>query len=422
MSHPGRDAYLSDAAWSSASQGEPAAGDAGDPGDLELPPLRYLPGALLGRGGNASVRAGFDPILQRHVALKRAHRSDLRARELLLREARLTARLDHPAIAEVLDLGLEGDDVVVVLHVRHGRGLAEVVAEVVASHAPLTSLLRALTQVCQAVAHAHQRGLIHRDLSPANVAIGEAGEVTVLDWGLAAELAEGQEGGVTGGTPGFAAPELRRGGPTTPATDVWSLGALLHLVCAGAAPPPEPRRPTGCDKRLWAIALRALAAEPGQRYRDAGELAADLEAYLDGRSIAAYAEQPWDRLLRVIKRHPAAAVGLAAALTVTSLAMGLGGVLAARSESRARVAEEQARAARSAQLVDVAERALTVDDVASARGFAAEADHGPQQLRARGVLAAVERAAALALLPVAAPCPAGGVVDAFGDSNGTVAI
>lgn len=413
MSRPAPDAYLSDAAWRDSSNGEPLTGAQAD---LDLPPLRYLSGALLGRGGNASVRAGFDPVLQRHVALKRAHRSDLRARELLLREARLTARLDHPAIAEVLDLGVEGDEVVVVLHVRHGRGLAEAVA----GQVPMPTLLRAMTQVCQAVAHAHGRGVIHRDLSPTNVAIGEAGEVTVLDWGLAADVAEAEKGGVTGGTPGFAAPELQRGAPTAPATDVWSLGALLHLVCAGERPPAELRRPTTCDKRLWSIVLRALDAEPANRYRDAVELAADLAAYLDGQAVSAYAEPPWDRVLRQIKRHPAATVALSAALIVTSLAIGFGGLMAARGESRARLAEEQARAARSARLVDAAERALAVDDVATARELATEAEQGPQQQRARGVLAAVERAVSLPLVPAVSPCRGGAVLDAIGASGPAV--
>lgn len=413
MSRPGRDAYLSDAAWAGATDGEPFAEDKLD---LDLPPLRYLPGALLGRGGNASVRAGFDPVLLRHVALKRAHRSDLRARELLLREARLTARLDHPAIAEVLDLGIESDDVVVVLHVRHGRTLAEAVA----GGLPAPTLLRALTQVSLAIAHAHQRGIIHRDLSPANVAIGEAGEVTVLDWGLAAELAEGEKGGVIGGTHGFASPELRIGAPTTPATDVWSLGALLHLICTGAPPLAELRRPPACDKRLWAIVHKALAAEPGLRYCDAGDLAADLEAFLDGQAIRAYAERPWDRLLRQIKRRPAAAVAFSTALIVTSLAVGLGGVLAARSESRARQAEDLARAARSARLVDAAERTLAMDDVATARGLAVEAEAGPEKLRARGVLAAVERAQPLDLLAEPSPCGGAEVVDSFGAAGPAV--
>lgn len=408
MTSPSRDAYLSDAAWGGGSEGESGA-PLGESTDLDLPPLRYLAGALLGRGGNASVRAGFDPVLQRHVALKRAHRSDIRARELLLREARLTARLDHPAIAEVLDLGMEGDELVMVLHVRHVRGLAEAMT----AGASKPWLLRAVTQASHAVAHAHQRGIIHRDLSPANVAIGEAGEVTVLDWGLAAELTEGQRGGVIGGTRGFAAPELRNGTPTTAATDVWSLGALLYLVYAGTPPSDPPRQPSSCDKRLWAILRRALAPTPAQRYRDAGELAADLEAFLDGRAIDAYAERPWDRLLRQIKRHPGAAVALSAALIVTSLAIGLGGVLAARSESRVRRAEEQARAARSARLVDAAERALAVDDVFTARSLAVEAEHGPQQLRARGVLAAVERAAPLMLQATSTPCSPGGVVDSL---------
>ena len=405
MTGAGRDAYLSDAAWDEASQGDYQPGKGHD---LDLPALRYQSGALLGRGGNASVRAGFDPILQRHVALKRAHRSDTRASELLLREARLTARLDHPAIAEVLDLGLEGDEVVMVLHVRHGRGLAEAVA----SALPKTTLLRALAQACHAVAHAHRRGIIHRDLSPGNVSIGEAGEVTVLDWGLAAELAEGARGGVTGGTPGFAAPELRQGQPTTPATDVWSLGALLYLVSSGTTPKEELRQPRHCDRRLWAILQRALASLPAQRYHDAQEFAADLDAYLDGRAVSAYREQPWDRLLRQIKHHPAAAAAFSAVLIVASLAVGLGGVLAARSESRARLAEEQARSARTARLVDAAERALEADDTGLARSLAGEAQPGPEQIRARGVLAAVARAAPLVLRPATTACAADRLVDA----------
>lgn len=412
------DAHLSEAAWPSGSHGSPAS--SADSADLELPPLRYVPGALLGRGGQASVRSGFDPLLERHVALKRAHRRDWQARELLLREARLTARLDHPAIAEVLDVGLEGDDVVVVLHVRHGRTLAEVLAgpEVLAGSerqtgsAPPLHLVRALLQASEALAHAHRRGLIHRDLSPTNVTLGEAGEVTVLDWGLAAELPEAQQGGMVGGTPGFAAPEMRTGGPCSPATDVWSLGALLHLAATGRPPGAPASRPAGCDKRLWAILGRALADAPARRYADAGGLAAELRAYLDGDAVAAYRENPLDRLLRQVRRHPAVSAAVAGGMAVSSLAMGVGGLWAARSERRASAAEEHARAARSARLVDAAERALAVDDSLGAQSLASEAALGAEKLRAHGVLAAVSRAEPLPLLAETPPCGADELLDA----------
>jgi tRNA A-37 threonylcarbamoyl transferase component Bud32 len=415
---------LSEAAWPSGSQGSPAS--SADSADLELPPLRYVPGALLGRGGQASVRSGFDPLLERHVALKRAHRRDWHARELLLREARLTARLDHPAIAEVLDVGLEGDDVVVVLHVRHGRTLAEVMAgsQVAAEPGVLPSLeratgpsaplrlVRALLQASEALAHAHRRGLVHRDLSPTNVTLGEAGEVTVLDWGLAAELEEAQQGGMVGGTPGYAAPEMRSGGPCSPATDVWSLGALLHLALTAEPPNAAVVRPSRCDKRLWAILGRALADQPAERYRDAGELAAELRAYLDGDAVAAYRENPLDRLLRQVRRHPAVSAAVAGGLAVSSLAMGVGGLWAARSERRASAAEEHARAARSARLVDAAERALAIDDALGAQSLASEAALGAEKLRAHGVLAAVARAIPLPLRAETPPCGADELLDA----------
>ncbi|MBA3501630.1 MAG: serine/threonine protein kinase, partial [Deltaproteobacteria bacterium] len=207
------------------------------------PPEKYEVGEILGRGGMGEVVLAEDKTIGRRVAIKRMRAAtptpDAVAR--FLREAHIQARLDHPAIVPVHELG----------HDKDGRPyftmkrLAGVTLHTVLKEGKATpqKLLRAFVDVCLAIEFAHQRGIVHRDLKPSNIMLGHYGEVYVLDWGVArvigdAELAgvaidslegETQQGAVLG-TPGYMSPEQMRGDEITPATDIYALGAILFEI------------------------------------------------------------------------------------------------------------------------------------------------------------------------------------------------
>lgn len=377
-----------------SGDGDPSSFDASVPQDeprrADVPPLRLQPGGELGRGAMGVVRAAFDPVLERTVALKTPREAGPSAEARLLREAKLVARLDHPAIVGVLDVGVDASGrLTAVLPVRQGRSLGEAVAS--EDGAPSQTLLRALLVVAQAVGHAHGKGLVHRDLSPGNVRLGADGAVWVLDWGLAATLEEAARPGFTGGTHGFAAPEQLEGRPGGTAADVFSLGALLRLICTRSATVTE--RPPTCSPALWAIARKALEPEPARRYRDAQAFAADLTHWLDGLPVEAWPEGPFARLARRARRAPRVTA------TIVGAVLTLFAVVAVASVQIAS-AQQRARRATATLLIDSAERALHVDDIATARRLASEALTAVDSPRARGVLAAAARVADVEVVPL----------------------
>ncbi len=282
----------------------------------ELPRGRLDLGEPLGEGGMALVFRATDRVLGRTVALKvlRPRRQDetlegfLARQAAFRREAALTAGLDHPGIPAVLDVGTWDGRPCFTLEVLHGRTLAAALAAGVAS----AQLLPAVLRVAEALAHAHGRGLVHRDLTPANVLLGDFGAVHVMDWGLAAPV--GSAAAERAGTPGWMAPEQEHGAPADPRQDVWALGGLLAAIFGGQAPP----------RALNAVVQRCRMSGPAARYADAGDVAADLARWFsDGLTLAQEAtaiEVAWLRL----RRSPA--VRSAALLTVLALLL-LGGLL-----------------------------------------------------------------------------------------------
>ena len=258
--------------------------------------LDTLPAEIvLGRGGMGEVVLVRDRTIGRDVALKRlrdgAPTPDAVAR--FLREATIQARLDHPAIVPVHELG---HDAAGRPYFTMKRLAGTTLARRLHAPGPLQPLLRAFVEVCHAVAFAHARGVVHRDLKPANIMLGDYGEVYVLDWGLArvladAELASGSrddlpatpgttQAGELLGTPGYMAPEqvIDARASERPA-DVYSLGAILRDILATTVvePPPE----------LAATATRMLEMDAEWR-PTAHEVAARVQAFLDGdRDVAA---------------------------------------------------------------------------------------------------------------------------------------
>jgi eukaryotic-like serine/threonine-protein kinase len=291
-------------------------------GAVTLPPIGYQLGRAIGRGGMGEVLAAFDQRIGREVAIKRMrspHPSE-EATTRFLREARIQARLDHPAIVPVHELGT---DAAGRPYFTMKRLLGRTLGQRIAEGAPQRQLLRAFVDVCLAVEFAHAKGVVHRDLKPANIMLGDYGEVYVLDWGIARVLAEPVgnppvggappvalesidslgEGTMTGtllGTPGYISPEQLKGDAVTAPADVYALGSILFELLAGeplhpkshqkaiastlATPQESParRRPErGIPPELDLACTEALAEDPAER-PTAHQLAHRVQAYLDG--------------------------------------------------------------------------------------------------------------------------------------------
>jgi hypothetical protein len=184
-----------------------------------------------------TVWLGTDEVLGRPVALKRLGAADSPTRARAEREARLAARLSHPHLVAIFDLAVEGEDQWLVMEYVEGPTLASLVAE----RGPLTPDEAAplIAQVAEALAAAHEAGIVHRDVKPSNVLIDPDGHAKLTDFGIArsteADATLTQTGFVTG-SPAYLSPELASGGRVTPATDVWSLGATLFHALTGRPP------------------------------------------------------------------------------------------------------------------------------------------------------------------------------------------
>jgi serine/threonine-protein kinase len=300
------------------------------------PPLRdrgarYRPGAVIGRGGMGEVWTAVDGDIGREVAIKRLRHQDAppEAVARFLREARIQARLEHPAIVPVHDLGTDSDGAPFFAMKRlAGTTLAALVeagaAPALIAKFPRPRLLRAFVDVCLAIEFAHTRGVVHRDLKPANIMLGDFGEVYVLDWGIARVVGDQDDAGAVGagvdtldpamastaaavvstragavlGTPGYMAPEQVRGLATVDhRADLYALGCLLFEIIAGAplhargaaiastlegADARPSARGIDCPPELDAACAQATAADPGARHASARALGDAVQAFLDG--------------------------------------------------------------------------------------------------------------------------------------------
>ncbi|HEV3023200.1 MAG TPA: serine/threonine-protein kinase, partial [Pirellulales bacterium] len=334
----------------------------------------YTLSRLHGAGGIGRVWLARDDVLGRDVALKelrpeKAENPAIWTR--FLREAQITGQLEHPSIVPVYEVGRRSDQQAPFYTMRfvRGRTLGEAVAGYHRRRAggeagplEMRDLLAAFVGVCHAVAYAHSRGVLHRDLKPQNVVLGDYGEAIVLDWGLARLVDPTDDEGDTAaiavvaaghgdetlqgqvvGTPSYMAPEQAEGrlDRLGPATDVYGLGAILYEICTGRPPfagsvptdvlrqvihepPVRPRSlAPATPAALEAVCLKALTKKAADRYGTAKELAADVQRWLAGEPVMAFAEPLPARASRWIRRHralvtSAAATGLVA---VAGLAM-----------------------------------------------------------------------------------------------------
>jgi eukaryotic-like serine/threonine-protein kinase len=259
----------------------------------ELPDFsgtRYRLQRELARGGMGVVYEAEDVELRRRVAIK-VLASELASDDAVERmrtEARTIAGLEHPGIVPLHDVGLLPDGRLwYAMKLVRGRRLDEL-------QAPTPERLRVFLRICEAVAFAHANGIVHCDLKPENVMLGDFGEVLVMDWGLA--RAQGTDDALVAGTRGFMAPEQEQGAAALigPATDVYALGVILHTLLPGKIP-----------RALAAVCAKATAATPRDRYATASDLAGDVSRWLDGQPVSAYRENALELAGRWLSRNRA---------------------------------------------------------------------------------------------------------------------
>lgn len=322
----------------------------------------YELGAELGRGAMGVVHRARQPRLRREVAVKVILASRFvgeSARKRFLAEAELAAQLDHPNIVPIYEVGVTEDGPFYAMKLIEGGTLAGLIEDgrlKIADgnksmpssilHAP-SSVAVLLAKLARAVHHAHERGVLHRDLKPGNILLDADGEPHITDFGLARQLGADSSLTLTGttlGTPAYMSPEQATGerGVTT-ATDIWSLGAIFFHLLTGRPPfsgatatdvllqvrtqdPPRLRSlRTDIPADLETICLKCLEKDPARRYTSARRLAEDLERWQRHEPIEARPSTPVERLGKWVRRHPARAAVIVAFHIL--LLVGVAGVL-----------------------------------------------------------------------------------------------
>ena len=319
---------------------------------------RYEIKSLLGAGGMGVVYKAWDPQLQRFVALKFLRHASLSeaVKEKFLREARAQARIEHPHVCKIFEVGSAFGHPYIAMQYIEGKPLSQLRREMTVDQC--VAVMRSLSDAVHA---AHQLDLIHRDLKPANILVerGDDGRFRpfVLDFGLAREVAsQGSSNPVAiEGTPSYMSPEQARGEVTAldRRTDVYGLGAMLYELLCGRPPfagksrmdvllavlTTDPTSPLQLNPRiprdLAAIALKCLEKEPQHRYDSARALHEDLTRFRDGEPVLANAQSPLYRLLKRARKHKLLVGVLVGALAflITLLVIGVRASLWATEEA-----------------------------------------------------------------------------------------
>jgi WD40 repeat protein len=375
----------------------------------------------IARGGMGVVFKARQATLNRIVALKMILAGGLASAADVQRfhvEAEAAANLDHPNIVPIHEVGEHEGQHYFSMKFVEGGSLADRIPTLRDNP---TDAARLLAKVCRAVHHAHQRGILHRDLKPGNVLIDNEGEPHVTDFGLAKKVGTDSglsQSGAAMGTPSYMPPEQAAGRikELTVACDIYSLGAILYELVCGRPPfvgasamdillavlesEPQPPRVVNprVDRDLETIALKCLEKEPKSRYATAVALADDLERWLRGEPIEARAISQAERCWRWCRRNPALA-GLAAGLVVSLVAGSITATLfGLRSRALAHQAlVEKARADENAQATLTQKERADVR-AAEATASALRADESARQAAEARVLADQKAAEASANL------------------------
>jgi WD40 repeat protein len=349
---------------------------------------RFRVVSVLGQGTFGTVYRAFDPLLDREVALKVPRFVDDPALyERFLREAKAAARLRHPNIVAVFESGQAAGNPYIASEFVNGVPLSVLLRQ---QQLPTRTAVDWVRQIAEAVAYAHDEGIVHRDIKPTNIMVNRAGRPQITDFGLAKRAAEEAayrtiEGQIVG-TPAYMSPEQARGETTEigPHSDQYSVGVVLYEMLCGQTPftgdawsvmsrvgnvhvaPPSPRQLcTNLPRDLEACCLKALEKEPTARYPSLRALADDLERWLEGRPLAARPISHSERLVRWCRKNRMIA-SLAGTLLALIVAIAIVGcILTFQFERLAQIATREAadatRAREKESLAHLATDQLLID-------------------------------------------------------------
>ena len=383
---------------------------------LPIDDRRFELGDERGQGGVGRVFRARDLRLERTVAVKElTPGAGARAEARFVREALVTARLQHPGIVPVYDAGQRPDGKpYFAMRLVAGRTLDDAVRAAAGLEARLAFVPHVLTGA-ETIAYAHSEGVVHRDIKPGNVMVGDYGETVVVDWGLARDLRVGASGdgedddddqgkglyeashaertrvGAVIGTPPYMPPEQARGEAVGERADIYAIGAILYFVLAGQPPyagdveavltrltsePPPPLTQLVRDapRDLVAVVEKAMARDPERRYATAKELAGDLARFATGQLVSARRYSLGTLIWRWVRRHRAAVAvaTLLSLLLVVSSTLGIRRIVLERdraeeqksvAERQKNLAEGERRAAESLaqfMLVDLRDKLLPI--------------------------------------------------------------
>jgi WD40 repeat protein len=322
---------------------------------------RYTLFGEVARGGLGRILRAHDAHLDRPVALKELLEPSNEARARFLTEAHITARLQHPSIIPIYEAGVwSTGEPFYAMRLVSGRSLKEVISGT-KTLAERLALLPHVLAAAEAVAYAHSQHVIHRDLKPDNILVGEFGETVVIDWGLGKDLSRQEasaspsaapgagagpradEGltvdGTVMGTPAYMPLEQAGGHPVDERADVYALGAILYHLLAGVRPyegesawdvvrqvmsgPPVPlsERRKGIPQELLTLVSKAMARSPSERYRTAREMVEDLRRFQTGQIVGAHQYTRLQLLQRFVRRYRVAVAALLLLAVVGSVSM-----------------------------------------------------------------------------------------------------
>ncbi|MEM5517214.1 serine/threonine-protein kinase [Henriciella sp. AS95] len=292
----------------------------------------------IGRGGMGDVYRAHraDGLYDQTVALKVIQGISPQRGNRFEDERRRLALMEHPGIARIIDGGTTEDGrPYMAMEYVDGRPISQYVSS---EHPDRTQRLRLFQDVCDAVAHAHAKLTLHRDIKADNVLISKTGSPRLIDFGISTDLQD--DSGVRGAlTLATAAPEQLKGEPVSVQTDIFALGVLLHEILVGALPE---RLPDGgmradadalANADLTAIIQKALQSKPADRYSTVASLSDDISAYLEKRPVAARTSGTWYAGLKFLQRHPLSST--LAAICLVAIAAGLAFSLKFASEASA---------------------------------------------------------------------------------------